>query len=111
MPYQRRLLLLFRRFIMTTALLQIIKINDLRSGAKDGRPWEMQDCECLLLNPDGTPAQVGVTMLPKTMRGANAPLPGTYTGQFSLQAGLRDRRIEAVLVGLTPVTPRKVSNA
>lgn len=91
------------------ALIQIIKVNELRTGNKDGRQWEMQDAECLLLNDDGSPASVGVLSLPKTLRGANAPRVGTYTGSFSLQAGLRDRRIEAVLVGLTDATKRVTS--
>lgn len=89
------------------ALIQIIKVNDKRTGTKDGRAWELQDAECLLLNDDGSPAQVGVLQLPKGMRGDAAPKPGTYTGSFSLQSSLRDRRIEAVLTGLTAVPVRK----
>lgn len=88
------------------ALIQIIKVNDLRTGTKDGRNWELQDAECLLLNDDGSPQSVGVLSLPKTLRGSNAPRVGTYTGIFTLQAGLRDRRIEAVLVGLSDATKR-----
>ncbi|NJM43618.1 MAG: hypothetical protein HC858_05885 [Brachymonas sp.] len=94
----------------TSALIQIIKVNELRTGNKNGRDWQMQDCECLLLNDDGTPSQVGVTMLPKNMRGENAPKPGKYTGQFSLQAGMQDRRIMAVLVGLVPVPEPKTTS-
>ncbi|PYE79684.1 hypothetical protein [Xylophilus ampelinus] len=86
---------------MFTALIQIIKVNDARSGSKDGRAWEMQDAECLLLAEDGSPQQVGVLMLPKDLR--NKTAPGTYTGSFALSAGLRDRRIEAILTGLTPL--------
>ena len=93
------------------AMIQIIKVNDLRTGNKDGRPWEMQDAECLLLNDDGSPASVGVLSLPKSLRGVNAPKVGTYTGSFTLQAGLRDRRIEAVLTGLTDASGRVRSRA
>ena len=89
-----------------SALIQIIKVNDLKSGTKDGRNWELQDAECLLLNDDGTPQSVGVLSLPRNLRGANAPRVGTYTGIFTLQAGLRDRRIEAVLVGLSDASKR-----
>ena len=89
-----------------TALIQIIKVNDARSGSKDGRAWEMQDAECLLLDENGQPTQVGVLMLPKDLRGKTTP--GTYTGSFALSAGLRDRRIEAVLTGLVPVDMRNV---
>lgn len=87
------------------SILQIIKVNEKRSGAKDGRPWEMQDAECILLNDDGSPSSVGVLMLPKVLRGDCKP--GVYLGSFALQASLRDRRIEAVLVGLQPYEVRK----
>lgn len=89
-----------------SAIIQIIRVNDARSGTKDGRAWAMQDAECLLLNDDGTPAQVGVLQLPKEMMGANAPKPGVYTGAFALRSSLRDRRIESVLTSLTPAQDR-----
>jgi hypothetical protein len=63
----------------------------------------MQDCECILLNEDGTPAQVGVLSLPKSLRGSVKV--GTYTGTFALAPDLRTRRIEAVLTGLTALPP------
>lgn len=92
---------------MFSALIQIVKVNDKRSGTKDGRNWELQDAECLLLNEDQSPSQVGVLSLPKDLRGDNAPKPGIYTGSFALQSGMRDRRIEAILTGLTPVPQRR----
>ncbi|KTT20393.1 hypothetical protein [Pseudacidovorax intermedius] len=88
-----------------TALIQIIKVNEKRGGTKDGRAWEMQDAECLLLNEDGTPAQVGVLMLPKQLRGEHEPKPGFYSGAFALGVSLRDRRVEAMLTGLSPLPP------
>ncbi len=91
-----------------SALVQIIKVNEARSGTKDGRPWEMQDCECLLLDGEGNPTQVGVLMLPKELRNKDKVKPGMYTGSFTLQASLRDRRINAELVDLVPVDPRSV---
>lgn len=86
---------------MTTALLQILKVNEVRSGTKDGRAWSMQDAECLLLKDDGSVDQVGVLMLPKELREKVAP--GTYTGTFALRPNVASRRIEAVLTGLSPV--------
>lgn len=87
------------------SILQIIKINDLKTGTKDGRAWEMQDAECILLKDDGSPDQVGVLPLPKDLRGKVAP--GVYTGTFALAADLRTRRIEARLTNLTPIPQRK----
>ena len=90
------------------ALIQIIKVNEVRSGVSKttGKPWTMQDAECLLLADDGSPQHVGVLTLPRAMVGELAPRPGTYTGTFALQSSLRDRRIEAVLTGLTPASLR-----
>lgn len=85
-----------------TSILKIIKINELRKGSKDGREWAMQDAECILLDDNGEEQQVGVLMLPKHLRGDAAPGRGIYLGSFALQAGMRDRRIEAVLTGLQP---------
>ena len=69
-----------------TSVIQIIKVNELRKGAKDGRPWEMQDAECLLLDEEGKPSQVGVLMLPKELRGNVTA--GIYAGTFALSASL-----------------------
>lgn len=84
-----------------STLLQIIAVNEIKRGRNDkGKDWELQDAECLLLNDDGTPSQVGVLMIPKDLRGHVKP--GIYSGSFTLRPDLRSRRIEAVLVGLTP---------
>lgn len=86
---------------MNSSLLQIIKINDAKSGTKDGRTWEIQDAECILLNDDGTPSQVGVLMIPKELRGKAQV--GVFTGTFALRPNLSTRRIEAILTNLVPV--------
>lgn len=82
------------------SILQILKVNEERSGVKDGRPWAMQDAECLLLKDTGEVDQVGVLMVPKELRGTVTP--GHYLGTFALRPNMASRRIEAVLVGLTP---------
>ena len=82
------------------SILRILKVNEARSGNKDGRAWEMQDAECLLLKDDGEIDQVGVLMLPKELR--NNVKAGDYLGTFALRPNMASRRIEAVLVGLTP---------
>jgi hypothetical protein len=93
-----------------SALIQVIKVNDPRSGTKDGRAWAMQDAECLLLDDQGQPSMVGVLQLPKELMSETVGgqvkhkvHPGVYTGAFALRSGLRDRRIEAVLTSLTAV--------
>lgn len=90
-----------------TSIIKIIKVNERRTGSKDGRAWEMQDAECILLDEHGEEQQVGVLSLPKHLRGDAAPQRGIYLGSFALQAGLRDRRIEAILTGLQPYDVRR----
>ena len=101
-----------------SALIQVIKVNDPRSGVKDGRPWSMQDAECLLLDDAGNPSMVGVLSLPKELMSESVGgqvkhkvLPGVYTGAFALRSGLRDRRIEAVLTSLTAVNKQPAPKA
>jgi len=84
------------------SILQILKVNEPRSGIKDGRPWSMQDAECVLIKETGEYDQVGVLRLPRELSGDKAPQPGRYIGSFALAAGMKDRRIEAVLTGLRP---------
>jgi hypothetical protein len=89
-----------------TSIIQILKVNDLRKGNKNGRDWAMQDCECMLLTDTGGVEQVGVLQLPKDMMGESAPAPGIYLGSFALRAGMQDRKISAVLTGLQPYNVR-----
>lgn len=90
------------------AVIQILKLNEPRSGVKDGRAWEMQDAECLLLDDNGGIDQVGVLRIPKSLR--ESVKVGTFTGSFALQAD-RERRIVAVLTGLNPIPPKATVKA
>ncbi len=92
-----------------TSIIQILKVNEKRSGNKNGRDWAMQDCECALLADTGELEQVGVLQLPKDMMGDAAPKPGIYLGSFALRAGMQDRKIAAVLTGLQPYAVPKAS--
>lgn len=89
-------------------ILQVLKVNEARKGVSKvtGNPWEMQDCECILLNDDGSVGEVGVCSLPRDLIGKTTV--GVYTASFSLRANKSregGRRIEAVLTGLVPVPP------
>ena len=94
-----------------TSIIQILKVNEKRSGNKNGRDWAMQDCECALLADTGELEQVGVLQLPKDMMGESAPKPGIYVGAFALRAGMQDRKITAVLTALTPYALPKVGTS
>lgn len=91
--------------------LQIIKVNPINEGIGklSKQPYRMQDCECIILNEDGSPDEVGVLMLSKDQVGK--AVTGIYVGSFSMRADKSKeggRRIGAVLTGLTPVqkTPK-----
>lgn len=90
-----------------TSIIQILKVNEKRTGTKNGRDWAMQDCECALLADTGELEQVGVLQLPKDMMGDAQPKPGVYVGAFALRAGMQDRKITAVLTALTPYNATK----
>jgi hypothetical protein len=86
--------------------LQILKVNPINEGIGkvSKQPYRMQDCECLILNEDGSVDEVGVLMLSKDQVGVTKE--GTYVGSFSMRADKSkegQRRIGAVLTGLTPV--------
>ncbi|MGA0610853.1 hypothetical protein [Caldimonas sp. KR1-144] len=89
------------------SLLQIIAVGERRTGVSktSGKPWEMQEAECILLNDDGTPNKVGVLNVPRELVGKVAV--GTFIGSFALGANYKDRRIEAQLVGLQPYVQGK----
>lgn len=80
------------------SLLQIIKVNEARSGTKNDRAWKMQDAECILFNEDGSVDAVGVLMLPKDLQ--EKVQIGTYEATFRLRPNLASRRIEAQIVTL-----------
>lgn len=86
-----------------TSIIQIIKVGEVQDKTFEGRSYQIQEAECILLNDDGTPESVGVLRLSDKMRGQNAPKVGTYTATFSLQPSPKDRKIGAVLTGLTAV--------
>lgn len=92
-----------------TSIIQILKVNDPRTGNKNGRDWKMQDAECVLLTDDGQLDQVGVLPLSKEMMGDSAPKPGIYVGTYAMRAGLQDRRITPVLTALTPYSVPKAA--
>jgi hypothetical protein len=93
------------------SILQILKLNEVRKGVsvKNGRPWEMQDAECLLLDETGAVDQVGVLQIPRDLMGKVTT--GIYLGTFALRPDLQTRKIGAVLTGLQPYTIKQAKSA
>ena len=86
-----------------TSKIQILKLGDAQNKEFEGRKYQVQEAECITLNDDGSIGQVAVLRLHESMRGDKAPKVGTYTAAFSLVANPKDRRLGAVLTGLTPI--------
>lgn len=89
-----------------TSLIQILKTGDEVAKTFDGRSYTTQECECLLMNDEGVIDCVGVLRLSNQFKGENAPKPGLYHAAFSLVASPKDRKIGAVISGLTPAEGR-----
>lgn len=85
-----------------TSLIQILKVGVVQDKKWEGRDYQTQECECILLSQDGEMESVGVLRLSEEFR-KNPPSKGTYQAVFSLIASTKDRRIGAVVTGLTPV--------
>ena len=85
-----------------TSIVQILKVGEVQDKSYEGRAYKTQQCECLLLNQDGTVEAVGVLSLNEKFR-QNPPDVGTYSAVFSLVASPKDRKIGAVVTGLTPI--------
>lgn len=85
-----------------TSLIQILKVGVVQDKKWEGREYQVQECECVLLTPEGEMESVGVLRLSEEFR-KNPPAKGTYSAVFSLVASPKDRRIGAVVTGLTAV--------
>ncbi len=93
-----------------SSVIQILKVGDIRSGVgKTGKPWQMQEAECILIDGDGQVSQVGVLDVPRELVGNLNP--GTYSATFTLSAHYQTRKIGAQLVALTPHPTRKPTEA
>lgn len=91
-----------------SSIIQILVTGEQQSKKWEGREYTVQECECLLLNDDGTVQCVGVLRLADKFKGDAAPKPGTYSAGFTLVANSKDRKIGAVVSSLTPLPDRKM---
>lgn len=91
-----------------SSLIQIFKTGDVVDKEYEGRKYQVQECECALLDNHGAFVSVGVLRLSPDFR-KSPPAPGTYTATFTLTASPKDRRIGAVVTGLVAVVPRASS--
>lgn len=93
-----------------TSLIQILKVGIVQDKKYEGREYQTQECECVLLDENGELESVGVLRLSEAFRKA-PPVKGTYQAVFSLVASAKDRRIGAVVTGLTAVMPSSLKRS
>lgn len=84
------------------SILQILKLNDPRAWAMDGRSGMSHSAECLLLDDAGNVDQVGVLKIRGEDMIKKAQV-GTYRASFAMRSNPQSRQIEALLVDLQPV--------
>ena len=88
-----------------SSIIEILKLGETRTGVgKTGKPWAMQEAECILRDQEGQVTQVGVLDVPRDL--IDNLRPGVYTASFTLNAHYQPRKIGAQLVALTPMPPR-----
>ena len=85
------------------SLVQILVVGPQVDREYNGFKFKSQEAECVLLNDDFTPAQVGVLRLSDAMQGEKAPRSGVYQATFSLRPNRKNRVIEAYVTNFTPV--------
>jgi hypothetical protein len=86
-----------------TSVIQIIKVGALQDKEWEGRKYQVQEAECLLLDENGNPDTVGVLRLSDEFKKA-PPVPGKYMADFALRAATKNRQIGAIVVGLRAIT-------
>lgn len=94
--------------------IEILEVNPAKTGVgKNGKPYSITECECLVNAADGT-RKVGVLTLGQRIDVSKVK-PGVYEGTFDISVNYRDRRIGAEIVDLQPVqaasTPRAAASA
>jgi hypothetical protein len=92
--------------------VRIFKMDDVKKGTskKTGSPYEIHTAQAALIDGAGNVDQVGVLDIPPDLRNKGI-VPGDYSGTFAMKTNFQNGRIEAALVGLTPMQPVRAPKA
>lgn len=85
------------------SIIQVLVPGPVLDKKYEDREYKSQQLECLALDADGQPLQVGIIRVPTHLHGQ------VKTGFFRPVYGMRvdrDRVIQAVLLDLTPYNPK-----
>jgi hypothetical protein len=90
--------------IVMQSTVRIFKMDEVKRGTskKSGQPYEIHTAQAALIDHVGNVDQVGVLDIPPDLRNKGIG-PGDYTGTFAMKTNFQNGRIEAALVGLTPM--------
>lgn len=95
---------------MASQSIQILKVGVLQDKKWEGREYQVQEAECIILDENGEFECVGVMRLSEAFR-KDPPAKGTYTAVTKLVASPKDRRIGTMIVGLTPVDTKSLARS
>ena len=84
------------------SFIQILVAQKPNEGmGKNGKPYKVQNADCVMLDEDGVMLQVGVMRVPNDL--IDKIKPGVYQPGFGIRVDFQSREIKPVLMSLTPV--------
>lgn len=84
------------------SFIQVIVVGDVLNKKYEGREYTTQQLECIALDADGKPLQVGVLAVPKDKQGLLTT--GIYRPVFGMRVD-RERRIVPAIIDLLADKP------
>lgn len=90
------------------SIIQVLVVGAVTPKKFEGREYTAQQLECVALDADGQPLQVGVIRVPKHLQGQITT--GFYRPVFGMRVN-RERVIESAILDLTPYKPAGSSAA
>lgn len=84
------------------SFIQILVAQKPSEGiGKNGKPYKVQNADCVMLDEDGVMLQVGVMRVPNDL--IDKIKPGVYQPGFGIRVDFQSREIKPVLMSLTLV--------
>lgn len=88
------------------AFIQVLVVQPIKSGtSKNGKPYQLQEVDCIALDEHGEALQVGVLSLPNSLLGTITV--GTYSPVYGMRVDFQTRKISPSIVGLNRVENRQ----
>lgn len=84
------------------SVIQVLVAGPVQQKKYQDREYTTQQLECLALDDNGQPLQVGVIRVPKALQGQIKP--GFYRPVYAMRVD-RERSIQPFIAGLTPYKP------